>query len=179
MEFAEIAKTAATNVVTGGIGAYIALVAKDFFDRGGQKRTADVEEYKAVRAILNDSVILAMQSSDFLGGEERSRFYDPLRTLYYTYEGGRALIFHDKRLNERFLDILKRADELAMKAAELTIPVGTPPRMSTRTVAGRQSGNPEMLRENREEARVLDDMANGLAAACNAFVDDGKRRLRI
>jgi hypothetical protein len=36
-----------------------------------------------------------------------------------------------------------------------------------------------MLRENREEARVLDDMANGLAAACNAFVDDGKRRLRI
>ncbi|WP_208456984.1 hypothetical protein [Caballeronia zhejiangensis] len=178
MDFAEFGK-AIMNVATGGVGTYIALVVKDYFDRGGQARTADIEEYKAVRLILNDPVIAALQASDFFGGVDRSRFYDPLRTLFYKYEGGRELIFHDQRLNERFLDILKRADALAMKAAELTIPVGTPPRMSTRTDEDRRHNRVERLRQSQEEARVLDGMADELATTCNAFVDDGKRRLRI
>ncbi|WP_244807968.1 hypothetical protein [Caballeronia zhejiangensis] len=170
--------SAATNVVTGGVGAYIALVAKDYFERGAQARAADIEEYKKVRATLTDSMIVTLQSADFLAGMVLTRFRDPLRDLLYAYEGGRQLIFHDKRLNDRFHVLLKATNELLDRCAELTVPEGEPPRLSTRTRADRLYGNDETLRQNAAEAAILDGQSHALAEVCKKFVDDAKRRLR-
>lgn len=166
------------SVVTGGIGAYIALLAKDFVDRGTNARAADIEEYKKIRIILTDALVATLESADFLSGMVRARFTDRLNDLRHAYEGGRSLIFHNPRLNVQFVALLKNAEDFQMQVANLTIPEGDPPKVTTRPRADRVYPSDETRKQSGDEAKILDGLAKRLAAACKAFIDDGKRQLR-
>ncbi|MEM5405106.1 hypothetical protein [Paraburkholderia unamae] len=172
----EQAIKAAVGIVTAGIGAYIALWLKEKFDRSGQTRAADLDEYRKATASLTDAVIATLQAPDFLAGMSRRAFFAPLHDLSYAYQGERQLIFHDPLLNEAFRNVLAKSDTFLMKVSELTVPEGD--QMTTRSRAERVYPTDDSRRRSAEEAKTLDSQAKELAKICRAFVDEGKRRLR-
>jgi hypothetical protein len=156
----------------------LALLLKDRFDRRGQSRAADLEEYKKIASLLTDTVIATLQAPDFLAGMAKVSFHGSLNDLINAYEGNRALIFHDKNLNIQFHALYKSIEHFLEKVAELTVPEGEPPRVTTRPRADRVYPTAETRKRSAEEAKALDDQAKELSTACRSFVDNAKGRLR-
>ncbi|VVD29969.1 hypothetical protein [Paraburkholderia dioscoreae] len=166
------------SVVTSGIGAYLALLLKDRFDKRGQSRTADLEEYKKVTSFLTERVIAALDNPDFLGGTLQSEFWGQLNDLLGAYEAKRELIFHDQHLNARFHAIRNLTAGFVEAVAQYTVNEGNPPRMTTRPRADRVYPSDESRKRSAEEAGMLDRAAKQLGARSRELVDDAKRRLR-
>ncbi|MFM2465123.1 hypothetical protein P0D87_15875 [Paraburkholderia sp. RL17-368-BIF-A] len=166
------------SVLTSGVGAYLALHLKDLFDRRGQSRTADLDEYKKVSSLLTDRVIAALDSSDFLAGTPRAEFWQQLNDLIVAYEGNRELIFHDQQLNADFHALRKITTEFVTEVSRLTVTEGNPPQFTTRPRANRVYPTDESRRQNAEEANVLDQAARQLGSRSRKFIDQAKRRLR-
>lgn len=166
------------SVATSGIGAYLALLLKDRFDKRGQSRAADLEEYKRVRSFLTDRAIAALDNPDFLGGTLRSEFWGQLNDLVSAYEANREVIFHDQRLNAEFHTLRNLTADFLQAVSQYTVTEGNPERFTTRPRADRVYPSDESKRQSAEEAKFLDQAAKQLGSKSRQLVDDAKRRLR-
>lgn len=163
------------QIVTGAIGAYLALWAKDQWTRSDQRRDADVKALKEIDEAFPADWRLLLNELDFYAGVPQRPLLRPLWEIEHRYPPARSHYFHDKTLNEAFIEILSASITFSEDVSDLTRVAG-----SGRDVTTKYKEDSEELRQQaRAEAKELEGRARQLHLKWVAFLDLSRRQLRI